>query len=140
MSRESFFYLLSLIEDDPIFVSSATKRQRSPKHQLAAFLCRAGAEDGLKAASVTCIAEGTLYGYCYRVSKALRNIRDAHLAWPGPERREYLKEEMTAWGFPGCIGIGDGTLIRLTSKPRANGWVYWCRKKFYAVRIMIHTK
>ena len=74
-----------------------------------------------------------MYNYVQRVCRAFRNIRDDHLAWPGDERRTFLKEEMGAEGFPGCIGIGVGTFVRLVDKPWENGWAYWCRKKFYAV-------
>lgn len=133
MSRETFEHLLHLIDDDPIFISTSHRPQRPVKYQLAAFLCCVGSEDALKTASVITIAEGTVYGYCHRVIRAIRNIRENHLAWPGPVRHEFLKKEMTEWGFPGCIGIGDGTLICLVDKPWVNGWAYWCWKKFYAV-------
>jgi hypothetical protein len=136
MSRDTFRHLLHLIEDDPIFVSTSRKPQRPVAYQLAAFLYHAGAEDPLKAASIVCIAEGTIYGYSKRVCRAICNIRDHHLAWPGPLRRQFLNEKISDWGFPGCIGIGDGTLIRLVSKPHINGAAYWCRKKFYAVCIL----
>jgi hypothetical protein len=134
MSREAFTHLLHLIGDDPVFISTSGRPQHPVHYQLAAFLCYVGAEDALKAASVICVCEGTVYGYRERVCRALRNIQDAHLAWPGPARREYLNSAMSEWGFPGCIGIGDGTLIRLVNKPLRNGWAYWCRKKFYAVQ------
>ncbi|KDQ12197.1 hypothetical protein BOTBODRAFT_80261, partial [Botryobasidium botryosum FD-172 SS1] len=38
-------------------------------------------------------------------------------------------------GFPGCIGIVDGSLIWLADMPRVNGMAYFCRKKFYALVI-----
>lgn len=44
---------------------------------------------------------------------------------------------MGASGFPGCIGFGDGTYIRLVDKPWIDGWSYWCRKKFYAVHLFL---
>jgi len=102
-------------------------------------MCRAGAESGVKSSTVVTIAEGSVYGYAKRVCRAFRNIRDNHLAWPGTVRREFLKEEMGDEGFPGCIGIGDGTYVRLVSKPWVNGWSYWCRKKFYAVTSIYST-
>lgn len=80
------------------------------------------------------MAEGSVYNYCSRVTQAFREIRAQHLSWPGRERRAFLKAEMTEFGFPGCIGIIDGTLIRLMEKPKTDGEVYFCRKKFYSVR------
>ena len=38
-----------------------------------------------------------------------------------------LKEEMgEEFGFPGYIGIGDGTYVQLAEQPWENGWSYWC--------------
>lgn len=133
MERDSFWYLHHLIEDDPVFQSTGRKPQRPSWHQLATFLIRYGEDPAMKSAKIAGIAEGTVYNYCDRVVQAFRNIRAHHLAWPGKERRAFLKYEMADYGFPGCIGIVDGTLIPLQNKPLENGEVYWCRKKFYAV-------
>lgn len=92
-----------------------------------------GAETAIKTAGVMSIAEGTVYVYTKRVCRAIRHLRDQHLAWPGQERREFLSNEMAQQGFPGCIGIADGSYIRLLFKPKVNGYAYWCRKKYYAV-------
>jgi hypothetical protein len=135
MSREAFDHLLSLIKTDRVFESQGKRPQRCPKYQLATFLTRMGAESGVKTAGAMSIAEGSTYLYARRVVKAIRNLRDDHLAWPGPARRQFLANAMEdGWGFPGCIGIGDGSYIRLADKPTGrNPWAYWCRKKFYAV-------
>lgn len=140
VDRETFWHLHDLISRDSIFVSTGVRPQRPVKVQLAAFLCRCGAVSGIKSSSIICIAEGTVYGYIKRIVRAFRNIRDNHLAWPGVSRREFLSKEMGASGFPGCIGIGDGTYIRLVDKPWIDGWSYWCRKKFYAVCMLKHDK
>lgn len=92
-----------------------------------------GAETAIKTAGVMSIAEGTVYVYTKRVCRAIRHLRDQHLAWPGQERREFLSNEMAQQGFPGCIGIADGSYIRLLFKPKVNRYAYWCRKKYYAV-------
>ncbi|EPS93144.1 hypothetical protein FOMPIDRAFT_1087708, partial [Fomitopsis schrenkii] len=45
-----------------------------------------------------------------------------------------LSQEMEdGWGFVGCIGIGDGSYIFLLECPTENGYVFWCRKKRYAL-------
>jgi len=79
------------------------------------------------------VAEGTVYLYAKRVCHVLRNIHTKHLFWPGPARRQFLKDAMEEFGFPGCIGIVDGTLIHLVDKLLKNGWAYYSRKQFYAV-------
>lgn len=48
MSRESFWHLHELIQDDPVFLGGPRSPQRPVAQQLAAFLCYVGAEPGLK--------------------------------------------------------------------------------------------
>ena len=133
MTRDAFWHLRDCICDDPIFISTCNRPQRPVKYQLATFLCRMGAESALKTACVMSIAEGTVYLYSGRVCRAFRNIRDQHLAWPGIQRRGFLSHEMSEWGFPGCVSIGDGSYIHLVNRPIRNGYAFWCRKKCYAV-------
>lgn len=131
----NLFHLLSLIKHDPVFISGGRRPQRPPKYQLATFLAHVGDETGVKTATVMSIAKGSVFNYTYWVVQALRNIRDNHLAWPGNARQQFLSDEMKEFGFPGCIGIGDGSYICLAGKPinTTNPYAYWCRKKFYAV-------
>lgn len=133
MSRESFWHLHGLIEDDTIFISSGRRPQRPVAEQLAAFLMYCGGTPHVVAASICCIADGTTYLYNSRVRTAIMRIRDKHLAWPGPRRRAFLKNEMADFGFPGCIGMIDASLIPLAEKPAKDGWAYFTRKKNYAV-------
>ena len=117
MSRAAFWHVHDLIKDDPVFTSGGKRPQRPPAHQLAAFLVRMGATSGVKSAGGVSIAEGTVFLYCKRGTRALRMIRTNHLAWPGHARRQFLSSEMGVVGFPGCIGISDGTYIRLAGRP-----------------------
>lgn len=134
VDQANFWHLHDCIKHNPIFQSTGRKPQRPVWYQLAAFLLRYGYDPTLKTAEQSCMSEGSVYNYCDCVVQAFRDIRREHLAWPGPERRSFLKAEMAEYGFPGCIGIVDGTLIRLMDKPSIDGEVYFCRKKFYAVR------
>lgn len=134
MDRRSFRTLCDLIKDDAIFVSTGRKPQRPPWYQLAAFLLRFGCDPAEKTAESCGIGEGTVYLYCKRVTWAFRNIRPQFLYWPDHRYRAILKERMAEEGFPGCIGMVDGSLIPLANKPSKDGELYFCRKKFYAVR------
>ena len=135
VNRESFQFLHDEIKDDLIFAARGGRPQLPVKYQLATFLLRMGAQGAVCTAGIMAISEGSTYTYVYRVGKAFRNVRDKHLAWPGAERRDFLSTAMEeGWGFPGCIGIGDGSYIFLSDKPTINGYAYWCRKKGYAVR------
>lgn len=138
VDRKNFWYLHDCIKRNPVFVSRSLRPQRPPWYQLAAFLIRYGCDPAIKTAETACMSEGSVYNYCTRVAQAFRDIRHEHLSWPGPQRRTFLKSEMAEYGFPGCIGIVDGTLIELMQKPRRHGEVYFCRKKYYAVSFVIY--
>ena len=133
MDRKSFWYIHDLIKGNIIFKSTGKRPQRPVKYQLAVFLIRFGGMTGTKAALTGAVAEGSVWKYSKRVCIAIREMRDAHLSWPGEERRDFLSREMAEYGFPGCLGSCDGTTIRLEEKPRKDPTNYYCRKKFYAV-------
>ncbi len=133
MDRDAFWFLNDLIQDDPVFVSTGRRSQQPPWLQLAVFLCRMGNKTGVTAASFASISEGSAFKYSERVCRAFRNIRNDHIYWPGEYEREQFSNAMAAWGFPSCLGSGDGTYIRLEKRPEDNGYAYWCRKKMYAV-------
>ncbi|KDQ52473.1 hypothetical protein JAAARDRAFT_105582, partial [Jaapia argillacea MUCL 33604] len=117
MDRESFWFIQDKIRDDDVFRPRGKCPQQPVHIQLGSFLAWVGSESGEKASDVIGIAEGTAYLYFHRVSRAIRNRKLTHLAWPGTERRKFLKECMAECGFPGCIGVGDGSHIPLLYKP-----------------------
>ena len=43
------------------------------------------------------------------------------------------------FGFRNCLGVVDGSLIRLTEAPKVMGLVYYCRKKYPAVCVAVGT-
>ena len=139
MDRRAFWHLHSLIQDDPIFVSTGKKPQRPSWLQLAVFLCRMGGKTAITTASFASISEGAVFLYTDRVCRALRNIRNNHVYWPDNAERERFSDAMSEWGFPGCLGSGDGTYVRLEKRPSQNGYAYWCRKKMYAVSDLYDT-
>lgn len=71
MTAQSFWHLHDLICDDPIFISTGRRPQRSVKYQLATFLCQMGAEAGVKTAGVMSITEGSVFVYTRRVCRAI---------------------------------------------------------------------
>lgn len=81
------------------------------------------------------VSEGSVYNYERNVCIAIISLRDHFLCWPTGDRLRTLRQESQALGFPGCIGLIDGSLIPLKEKPLVHGDVYYCRKKFPAVSI-----
>jgi len=56
------------------------------------------------------------------------------VSWGDEERRRKTAEYiMDAYGLPDCVGMLDGTLIRLTQMPDHNAFSFICRKKFPSV-------
>jgi hypothetical protein len=133
MDRKSFWAIVELIKDDRVFQSHGHRPQRPVKHQLAVHLIHVGRELAGKSSNVTAIAEGTLYLYMDRVSKAICRQKRLHLKWPSRRRKRFIRSQMAVKGFSGCIGVADGTLIRLATKPMVDGESYRCRKKMYGV-------
>jgi len=79
------------------------------------------------------IAEGSVYNYCRRVTRAFRRLKPQFVKWPSAARRLELSQAFTEYGFPGCLVIVDGSLIPLVDKPMKHGPSYFCRKHIYAV-------
>nr|AGC14732.1 hypothetical protein [Lentinula edodes] len=139
MGRDAFWHLHDLIAADAAFQSTANRPQRPVRYQLATFLCRVGAETAVKTASVMAVAEGSVYNYVQCVIGAIRRLRSDYLPWPGEARRHFISEKFAEQGFPGCLGTADGCLFRLTNQPLVNPYAYWCRKKFYAVSLIMQA-
>jgi len=136
MSRSAFLRVHELIKDDAVFLSCGKRPQRPVNYQLVVFLLKFGGLPGIKFAGVLSLAEGTVSLYSHCVCQALRNVHADHLHWPGKEWRTFLKGEMVKYGFQGCLGMVDGSLIRLAERPRKNPRSYFCRKKYYWVSII----
>ena len=136
MSRGTFDKIVYLLEKNSIFTSTGKKPQRPVRFQLACFLMRYSVRggDAMLAAKQMAIGLGTVFLYCRRVSRALRELGLDVLTW-GDEARHaevsgYIHKN---YRFRNCVGILDGTLIRLTQAPKVMGLVYYCRKKWPAV-------
>ena len=136
LSRSTFDQLVALLADNPIFISRGLRPQRHVKFQLSAFLMRYGqlGSSALAVAMELSIGEGTVFLYCNRVSRALRQLKSRFLGWPDPARKEVISTVIEqAAGFQKCLGSGDGCLIQFTQRPLHFGHMYKCRKQFFGV-------
>ena len=96
--------------------------------------------DSLWVASKLSIGHGTVFLYCHRIIKALRQLKSRYVTWPSDLRKVVISnaiEEKS--GFRMCLGSGDGCLIPFTEQPDEHGYMYQCRKKFHAVSIKLLT-
>lgn len=114
MSQCTFKRVSALLERNQIFQSKGNRPQRPVAYQLACFLIRYGklGSDALEPALKLSISGGTVYLYCRRVTRALREAGLECVAWPDDERKEEIKRAMEEIShIPGCIGAGDGTHV-----------------------------
>jgi len=66
--------------------------------------------------------------------RALREIGMQVVTWGDEDRRnETTRRVLNRSGIPDCIGMLDGSIIRLTEMPGRNGLTFICRKKYPAV-------
>lgn len=133
MGRQTFERLVSALEDCAIFRSTGRKPQRPVRYQLGCFLTRYGqpGTNAFTTAESMGIGVGSVYKYCERVTYALRQLGKEWVQWGDRSATKawvYSRTRLT-----GCIGMLDGTLIRLTEPPKFSGPAFWCRKKFPAV-------
>lgn len=140
MGRITFDRIVHRLERNPIFWSMGKKPQRPVRYQLACFLLRYGAPgaDPLRAAYELGIGHGTVFLYCRRVTRALRELGLEVVTWGDDERQDEVAEYiMDHYGLPCIVGILDGSLIRLTEYPWVMGPTFMCRKHFLCVSAML---
>jgi hypothetical protein len=133
-----FDHLVGILSANPVFQSRGRRPQRHIKYQLGCFLIRYGAigSDTLGTAQKLSIGFGTVFIYCSRVRRALRELRPQYVGWPVPDRKLTIKEHIkNVSGFTRCLGAGDGSLIRFEEVPQSEGYQYMSRKKFFGVLI-----
>jgi hypothetical protein len=138
IGREMFDKLVFILSKNPIFQSTnPSKPQRHVKFQLATFLLCYGhrGSDAFQVMHKLGIGQGSVYNYCRRVVRAIRELRDEYVGWPSEERKEEIKRAIfERSGFRECLGSGDGTHIQLTARPTKNPVEYMNRKKDLSVR------
>ncbi|KAG2741603.1 hypothetical protein P692DRAFT_20668624, partial [Suillus brevipes Sb2] len=136
--RATFDRLVQILEWNPIFQSSGRKPQRPVHYQLGCFLIRYGTRGAnpLQAAHKLGVGFGTVFLYCRRVVRALRELRMQVISWGDEDRRnETTQRVMDRSGIPDCVGMLDGSLIRLNEMPDRNGLIFICQKKYPAINV-----
>ncbi|OWY97097.1 LOW QUALITY PROTEIN: hypothetical protein PHMEG_00032459 [Phytophthora megakarya] len=138
LDRSVFFRLVDLVRDDPIFVSTGNKPFRGGA-ELQFFLSTYGNDNsGVKIGMFLGIASGSVHNYLFRASAAVTALEETTITWPDENERRMISDRMqTKYNFVNCIGITDGTLFPLASKPLHHGEDYYSRKASYAVNGLV---
>jgi hypothetical protein len=143
MTRSSFWLIVGLIRDHPVF-KGGRKKQAPVEHQLMTLLCFLGTEgNGMsnrKGRSVFRLGKGTVGIYKDRVVKAiLECLYEDFVRWPDPEERRLIAERIRKeFGLPNCIGVADGTLLPLAFRPSTDDYAdYKGRKMLYTLTMLV---
>ncbi|KAL3680419.1 hypothetical protein R1sor_023375 [Riccia sorocarpa] len=78
-----------------------------------------------------------MVNYTNRVITALESAMGHEIAWPNRQERAVNSVHFAELGFPGCIGLVDGTLVKLSQRPRDDGETYFDRKSNYSMNVQV---
>ncbi|KAL2644412.1 hypothetical protein R1flu_011999 [Riccia fluitans] len=78
-----------------------------------------------------------MVNYTNRVMTAIECYLKNEISWLNRLERTRIASVFAAGGFPGCIGLVDGTNIRLSQRPAEDGETYFDRKGDYSINAQI---
>ncbi|KAL3694426.1 hypothetical protein R1sor_008077 [Riccia sorocarpa] len=78
-----------------------------------------------------------MVNYTNRVMTALESAMGHEIARPDRQERAVNSAHFAGLGFPGCIGLVDGTLVKLSQRPRDDGETYFYRKSNYSMNVQV---
>jgi hypothetical protein len=141
VNKETFFYLVELLKNSPIFQNNS-KCPQAPLHwQLACALDRLGNNgQGVSHARskfLWGLGQGTVHLYTQRVIEALCAMKDEWIRWPDATERRHISRQLARKGFPGAVGFVDGTTIPIHKKPAVSGNTFMDRKRRYSINAQI---
>ncbi|KAL3679785.1 hypothetical protein R1sor_022741 [Riccia sorocarpa] len=126
MDKQTFWHLFSLLEDHPIFINNSNCPQTPAVVQLAVALDRLGHEgNGAcidRSMELWGVSHGSLVNFTRRVLIALEDVLRRELEWPRAPERHRISEAFANKGFPGYVGLIDGTLDEWTSADGIDGY------------------
>lgn len=85
------------------------------------------------------IALSTLRKVIVRMVYFLSNLSQDVITWPTPEEQFYIREQFSANGFLGVVGVIDGSHVRI-DKPSEDPDSYMNRKGFYSMQVNKFSK
>ncbi|KAL3698918.1 hypothetical protein R1sor_016940 [Riccia sorocarpa] len=78
-----------------------------------------------------------MVNYTNRVMTALESAMGHEIAWPDRQERAVNSAHFAGLDFPGCIGLVDATLVKLSQRPRDDGETYFDRKSNYSMNVQV---
>ena len=145
VSRSTFWELVNALSYHPAFQRRSDARGPPPKpasHQLLVLLKYYGCE-GNQAASIALgrffgVASGVIDSCRKNALIALLSLEERTYIWPDAEERHQIAKRIKEqYRFPNCVGLIDGTLLPLATRPLLHGENYLSRKRFYAIVMLV---
>ena len=131
VSRPTFMQLVRLLQDHPAF-SKNTKDgpDCKPAANRLLVLMKYYGTEGNQSSSVALghffgISVGAVHHCRDSALVALKSLKSQTYFWPSSEERKRMSARIKArWMFPYCVGLIDGTLLPLSSRPLLFGENY----------------
>ncbi|KAL2643143.1 hypothetical protein R1flu_010730 [Riccia fluitans] len=73
----------------------------------------------------------------YDLYSLLESVEESRYLYRDRRERVRISAVFAKLGFPGCIGLIDGMLIKLNQRPRDDGETYYDRKGDYAINAQV---
>jgi hypothetical protein len=143
MARDLIPLLVDLLKDCCVFWHQRGFRQKGTVElHILVFLKFLGSNGSnalpLKLAGFFKMGTGTLINYVDRTTAAFLSLREKVIFWPSKEERQEISTRIqNKHKFPNVVGIIDGTLLPLETKPTCNGEDYFSRKGGYTINCLI---
>ena len=85
------------------------------------------------------VGYGTHYLFLERAVKAICSLREKVVYWPDADERKAISSRMASeYGFPNCVGMGDGTLFPLAFAPATRDAADYSGRKYgYSITCFI---
>ncbi|KAK5648124.1 hypothetical protein RI129_003016 [Pyrocoelia pectoralis] len=82
------------------------------------------------------LSMSTLHGIIEKVTYFLSNRSKQFIVWPSIQERVEIESEFANMGFPGAIGVIDGTHIKI-DRPAEDSESYLNKKKYHSIHMQI---
>ncbi|KAL3677949.1 hypothetical protein R1sor_020905 [Riccia sorocarpa] len=141
MNKRSYMCVLNMLFDHPVFHNNSPYPHAEVFVQLAVTLDLFGHEGNGACLDRTMLMWGlshdSMVNYTNRVMTALESAMGHEIAWPDHQERVVNSAHFVELGFLGCLGLVDGTLVKLSQRPRDDGETYFDRKSNYSMNVQI---
>ncbi|MGH7954338.1 MAG: hypothetical protein ACREOZ_00080, partial [Gloeomargaritales cyanobacterium] len=136
------FRVLDLVKGDDVFKEDGTKKKGPVELHLLVLLKYLGSSGNDNTARKNGLlfgmGEGAMFDYLNRTLTAFLRLREQVMPWPNAEERLKISNRFdVTYGFPGCVGIVDGSLLPLDRKPTLDGSSYYTRKGSYSCHMQV---